>query len=78
MGQEIEMVLHDERSNLTVDDVSLKQVVEVNGKRYAVLQVSDEISFAYIVIDEDGNTGFKDIEDENEFNLVKNVYSNRN
>ncbi|MED3554094.1 MULTISPECIES: DUF1292 domain-containing protein [Cytobacillus] len=74
MSQNIELILQDEKSDLTIDDVSLKQMIVVNGKRYAVLQVSDDISFANIVIDNEGNTGFKDIEDEREFDNVKSFY----
>lgn len=74
MSQNIELILQDEESDLTIDDVSLKQMIVVNGKRYAVLQVSDDISFANIVIDNEGNTGFMDIEDEREFDKVKSFY----
>ena len=78
MSQNIELILQDEKSDLTIDDVSLKQVIEISGRRYAVLQVSDDILFANIVIDGEGNTGFRDIEDETEFNMVKSFYKQRN
>ncbi|MGN7403204.1 DUF1292 domain-containing protein [Cytobacillus praedii] len=78
MSQNIELILQDEKSDLTIDDVSLKQVIEISGRRYAVLQVSDDILFANIVIDSKGNTGFRDIEDEREFDMVKSLYKQRN
>lgn len=72
------MVLLDEIQDLTVDDVSLKQVIEIDHKRYAVLQVAESISFARMVIDENGKTGFEDIENEDEFKAVENFYKQKN
>lgn len=73
MNQPIGMVLMNEEGE-THDDVSLIKLIDVNSKRFAVLQDDEGISFAQLTIDNTGHTGFTDITDEEEFKVVEGIY----
>ncbi|EWG09351.1 DUF1292 domain-containing protein [Cytobacillus firmus] len=73
MIQPIGMVLVNEEGE-THDDVSLIKLIDVNSKRFAVLQDDEGISFAQLTIDNTGHTCFTDITDEEEFKVVERIY----
>lgn len=73
MMQPIEMILAKDTGE-EVEDVALSTIFEVDGKRYALLQIEEDVTFVRITFDEEGNTCFQDIKNDKEFKQVETKY----